>query len=99
MEGESMNVGSGMECRQAQMSFIKLDAEIDLATAIHAKTGRDLFDGITDRADRQAAARIAILMNRLEAEFGQAYQRIYGEPLPERKPIETETPRRRKAAS
>lgn len=69
---------------QAAFSFIKLDAEIDLARAIHAKTGRDLFAGVTDRKDRQAAARIAIVINRLEGEFGETYQRIYGEPLPER---------------
>lgn len=76
---------------QADFSFIKLDAEIDLAQAIHAKTGRDLFAGVTGREDRQAAARIAIVINRLESEFGQAYERIYGEPLPERKRLEKVT--------
>lgn len=69
---------------QASLSFIQLEAEIDLAQAIHAKTGRDLFAGVTDRVDRQAAARIAIVINRLEAEFGEAYQRIYGEAIPAR---------------
>lgn len=76
---------------QADFSFIKLDAEIDLAQAIHAKTGRDLFAGVTGREDRQAAARIAIAINKLEGEFGQAYERIYGEPLPERKRLEKVT--------
>jgi hypothetical protein len=69
---------------QGSLSFIQLDAEIDLATALHAKTGRDLFAGVTGREDRQAAARIAIVMNRLEGEFGEAYQRIYGEAIPGR---------------
>lgn len=77
-----------LDTRQATLSFIKLDAEIDLARAIHARTGRDLFAGVTGKADRQAAARIAIVMNRLEDEFGATYQRIYGEPIPERQRIE-----------
>ena len=69
---------------QNAFAFNRLDDEIGLAVAIHAKTGRDLFAGVTDPKDRQAAARIAIVMNRLEAQFGEAYARIYGEPLPER---------------
>lgn len=83
-----------MQCVHAQMNqsqktlgFIRLDGEIGLATALHARTGRDLFAGVTARADRQAAARIAIVMNKLESEFGADYQRIYGEPLPERRRI------------
>lgn len=73
-----------MSSPQKRFDFNQLDAEIGLAKALRERTGRDLFEGRTTPADRQAAARIAIIMNRLEAEFGAAYQRIYGEPLPER---------------
>lgn len=69
---------------QAAFNFRQLQSEIGLAAALHAKTGRDLFAGLTNPKDRQAAARIAIVMNRLEAEFGGAYQSVYGEALPER---------------
>jgi len=69
---------------QERFTFSRLDSEIELARAIHEKTGRDLFAGVTDAKDRQAAARIAIVINRLESEFGATYQRIYGEPIPER---------------
>lgn len=98
MEGESSvsqssskQIAAQVNAGQAAFSFIKLDAEIDLATAIHAKTGRDLFAGVTGREDRQAAARIAIVINRLESEFGATYQRIYGEPIPERKRLDKPT--------
>jgi len=74
---------------QKRFDFSNLDAELGLAKALRERTGRDLFEGRTTPADRQAAARIAIIMNRLEAEFGAAYQRIYGEPLPERRPVTT----------
>lgn len=67
--------------------FAHLDTEIGLADSLFAKTGRDLFKGVTEPADRKAAARIAIVMNDLEAEFGGAYEKIYGEPLPEKRRI------------
>lgn len=73
---------------QHALQFDRLDSEIGLATALHAKTGRDLFKGVTEPADRQAAARIAIVMNRLEGEFGATYESIYGEPLPEKRRLE-----------
>jgi hypothetical protein len=76
---------------QNAFPFNRLDSELGLARAIHAKTGRDLFAGVTDAKDRQAAARIAIVMNRLEGEFGDAYARIYGETLPERQRLATTT--------
>jgi hypothetical protein len=66
-------------------SFKKLDSEIALFKAIVARTGRDIFSGVTAAEDRKAAARIAIVINKLHAEFGADYQRIYGEPLPERR--------------
>jgi hypothetical protein len=69
---------------QNAFQFNHLTSEIGLANALFAKTGRDLFKGLTTTADRKAAARIAIVMNRLEAEFGSAYQALYGEPLPVR---------------
>lgn len=83
---------------QPQNSFLfsQFDSELDLASALYAKTGRDLFAGVTEPADRQAAARIAIVMNKLEGEFGPLYARVYGEPLPERQRMET--PARRKSA-
>lgn len=65
---------------------IRDDAQ--LAAALRRKTGRDLFAGVEDRGARQAAARIAIVMNRLEAEFGADYERVYGEPLPKRQRLE-----------
>lgn len=73
-----------MSQTQRALNFNRLDDEIGLARAIHAKTGRDLFKGQTNPVDRQAAARIAIIVNKLEREFGAAYARIYGEALPER---------------
>jgi hypothetical protein len=76
-----------MSQSQNAFQFNHFDDEAGLARAIHAKTGRDLFAGVTDAKDRQAAARIAIVMNRLEGEFGDAYARIYGEPIPLRKRI------------
>lgn len=90
-----VNAGRRTETGQRAFGFSQLDSEIGLAAAIHAKTGRDLFAGVTEPADRQAAARIAIVMNKLEAEFGETYQRIYGEPIPERRrldpPVEVKT--------
>lgn len=65
---------------------IRDDAQ--LAAELRRRTGRDLFAGLVLRADRQAAARIAIVMNRLEAEFGADYERVYGEPIPQRRRLE-----------
>lgn len=73
-----------MSQSQNAFQFNRLTSEMGLANEIFAKTGRDLFVGLTTPQDRQAAARIAIVMNRLESEFGAAYQSVYGEPLPER---------------
>jgi hypothetical protein len=72
---------------QHALQFHQLDGEIALFKAIVAKTGRDIFAGVTEPKERQAAARIAILINKLDAEFAGDYQRIYGEPLPERRRI------------
>ena len=83
---------------QYAMQFEQLDGEIGLAQALRAKTGRDLFAGLTDKADRQAAARISIIMNRLESEFGAAYLKVYGEPLPERQRINPEQPKGKRHA-
>jgi hypothetical protein len=78
--------GSERESQKA-FGFIELTGEGGLFQAIIARTGRDIFAGVTEPKDRQAAARIAIVINKLEAEFGAYYQRIYGEPLPERRRI------------
>jgi hypothetical protein len=81
---------------QSAFQFNHLTSEMGLANGIFAKTGRDLFAGLTTPQDRKAAARIAIVMNRLESEFGAAYQSIYGEPLPQVRALEPTTKRRGK---
>ena len=83
---------------QYAMEFKRFDDEMDLAKAIFAKTGRDLFAGVTEPKDRQAAARIAIVMNRLQSEFGAAYKSVYGEELPPVQRIsQPETSKRKRA--
>lgn len=68
-----------------------LDDEHRLAAAIAARTGRDLTAGLTDRAERAAALRIAIVMNKLQGEFGADYAAIYGEALPPVQRLNRET--------
>lgn len=59
-----------------------LDDEQRLAAAIAARTGRDLSAGLIDRGERAAALRIAIVINKLQGEFGRDFEAIYGEALP-----------------
>lgn len=70
---------------QSAINFDRLDTEAGLGAALSATIGRDLFKGLTDPTERQAAARIVIIMRRLEADYGRAYEAIYGEPLPVRR--------------
>ena len=71
----------------AGQQFLALDAEMDLAKALIARTGRDLFAGVTDTAECKARARIQIVINKLDLElmgsrtFAQVFESIYGEPL------------------
>lgn len=88
-----------MSNSQRALNFNRLEDELGLARALLDKTGRDLFKGITNPADRQAAARIAIIVNRLETEFGATYQRIYGEALPERVRLTPPKTQRRETAA
>lgn len=66
---------------------LTLEPELDLAAAITAHTGRDLFEGVTDTAERKARARIAIIVGKLEqlacgdSTFAEVFERTYGEPL------------------
>lgn len=83
---------------QYAIDFRRLDDETELAKAIFAKTGRDLFAGVTEPSDRQAAARIAIVMNGLQSEFGAAYKRVYGEELPPVQRISRPETAKRKSA-
>ena len=83
---------------QYSIEFAQFDSELGLAEALLAKTGKDLFKGLTHPADRQAAARISIIMNRLEAEFGPAYLKVYGEQLPQRQRINPVKPPKEKRA-
>lgn len=71
----------------AGQGFLALDSEIELAAALIARTGRDLFAGVTDPTERKARARICIVINKLDAEFMggrtfcQVFESIYSEPL------------------
>lgn len=69
---------------QKPFAFNRLDDEIGLASALQASCGRDVFAGISSFDERKAIARIAIVMNHLEAEYGAAFARIYGEAIPVR---------------
>lgn len=82
----------------AHQGFLALDSEIDLAAALIARTGRDLFAGTTDTAECMARARICIVMNKLDDDlmgsrtFAQVFESIYAEPLRAGKPVtETQT--------
>lgn len=86
-----------MSQSQNALPFKTFDQEYDLAQALLARTGRDLFAGITNPDDRKAAARIAIIMNRLQGEFGARYESIYGEPLPQVRRLDP-PPKTRKSA-
>lgn len=79
----------------AGQGFLALDSEIELAAALIARTGRDLFAGTTDPSECKARARIQIVMNKLDAElmgsrtFAQVFESIYAEPLRAAKPTTT----------
>lgn len=84
-----------MSNAQSFLSFSRLTSEIELAKALHARTGRDLFAGLTNREDRKAAARIQIIVNHLQSDFAAAFQDVYGEALPEVKRLEKAQPTRK----
>jgi hypothetical protein len=93
----SHRVGYPATASQARFRF---EPEMDLAAAITAHLGRDLFAGVTDPAERKARARIALILDKLEgiAGLGALFESIYGEPLrlPQTAPVTAATPTRRK---
>jgi hypothetical protein len=68
---------------QHRLDFASLDSEFELTRALVAagKSGTDLWAGITDWTERKARARISIIVNKLEEQFAQAFERVYREPL------------------
>ena len=76
-------------------AFLALDGEFDIASAITARLGRDLFAGITDTAELKRRARIALIVDKLESvvvngrRLDQIFQTVYGEPvrLPTKQPM------------
>jgi hypothetical protein len=65
---------------QARFRF---EPEMDLAAAITAHLGRDLFAGVTDPDERKVRARIALIVDKLEhvGGLGALFESIYGEPV------------------